>query len=343
MKGPPPPPPALLPKRLALKSIKSGQETCVKLEKATVRIRKGTGDWFKTNTWTEENWFEERKKDIAELVKKGKGSAPPNGGGFGGEESAEIQDLKAQIQDLEASNANFRQNCTWLTSELLDLRISNTQQSQRLANAADTSSASMREAAAEILSLSDAYERSKTEERRLLAALEQSTERNMATNAKLSVTQARLTGYAREIDVLERRLRDVADELRVTEEELRTTEEEFAEHRLCDSSGSDDEDTATPAIAIAVTGDGAGSHRPDLDTEAPFEASCFSCDIYLDKGNVFRDKWGNIHWEFCVGCPPNSSHEELEENKDLDTEAPPTDGEDEDYHTRGQTTRTLQT
>ena len=211
----------------------------------------GTGDWFKTNTWTEENWFEERKKDIAELVKKGKGSAPPNGGGFGGEESAEIQDLKAQIQDLEASNANFRQNCTWLTSELLDLRISNTQESQRLANAADTSSASMREAAAEILSLSDAYERSKTEERRLLAALEQSTERNMATNAKLSVTQARLTGYAREIDVLERRLRDVADELRVTEEELRTTEEEFAEYRLCDSSGSDDEDTATPAIAIA--------------------------------------------------------------------------------------------
>ena len=190
MKGPPPPPPALLPKRLALKSIKRGQETCVKREKATVRIRKGTGDWFKTNTWTEENWFEERKKDIekdiAELVKKGKGSAPPNGGGFGGEEAAEIQDLKAQIQDLEASNANFRQNCTRLTSELLDLRISNTQQSQqsqRLANAADTSSASMREAAAEILSLSDAYERSKTEERRLLAALEQSTERNMATNA----------------------------------------------------------------------------------------------------------------------------------------------------------------
>ena len=62
----------------------------MKLEKATVRIRKGTGNWFKTNTWTEENWFEERKKDIekdiAELVKKGKSSAPPNGGGFGGEE-----------------------------------------------------------------------------------------------------------------------------------------------------------------------------------------------------------------------------------------------------------------
>jgi hypothetical protein len=72
-------------------------------------------------------------------------------------QSAEIQDLKAEIQDLKASNANFRQNYTRQTAELLDLRTSNTQQSQRLAIAADKSSASMREAAAEILSLGDAY------------------------------------------------------------------------------------------------------------------------------------------------------------------------------------------
>jgi hypothetical protein len=102
----------------------------------------------------------------------------------------------------------------------------------------------MRDAAAEILSLGRAYDRSKTEGERCLTALQEATERNMATNAKLSVTQARLTGYAREIDVLERRLREVADELRVTEEE-------FAEYRLCDSSGSDDEDNTTPTIAIA--------------------------------------------------------------------------------------------
>jgi len=152
--------------------------------------------------------------------------------------------LTAHVLRQTAELRDFNRVVTRQTAELLDLRTSNTRQSQQHAIAANKSSASMRDAAAEILSLGRAYDRSKTEGERCLTALQEATERNMATNAKLSVTQARLTGYAREIDVLERRLRDVADELRVTEEE-------FAEYRLCDSSGSDDEDNTTPTIAIA--------------------------------------------------------------------------------------------
>jgi hypothetical protein len=129
----------------------------------------------------------------------------------------------------------LRRRFTQQTAELRDLRTSNTEQSARLAIAAEKSSVSMRAAGAEIISLGDAYERSKIEGRRLLAALQQSTELNVATTVELNVARARLTGYTRELDVAHARLADMA--------------EDFAQHRLHDD---DDEDTATPAIAIAV-------------------------------------------------------------------------------------------